>query len=314
MNKKILSLILTCLIIIPSSGLAAMPQFADRGEKSENKQQRRFAPAKQDDREDDREDDRQEKLREKLELRLLRDLEDALEDHDLENNNDDDNLDDDQMDALEDHQDQEHEEILNKKLRIKDLIKEKDREFFMQKPKKIQKIIKDDLKEFKQQNSKKYELELESDDANIEIKIESPEHAVRILNLRNLSSSDSISGRIGETIEITSQDPKKIQLIFEVPSDQNNFILTINQEIYTINNLETKELSLDSNTIKEIELKLLTEKKLLKETRDYEFSNKENEIGERLAKINEKIANKQQCLELEDKLENMEFDGFENQA
>ena len=191
-----------------------------------------------------------------------------------------------------------------------------EREKHTQKPKEIRKIIRENLVVPKIKEANKILLKLKNPTTKYNADIKSDGSEIKVLNMRNFSSSDKISGRIGENIQLTMSEPKSLSLIFEVPTDQAEIILDLNNQQYTINIEELKQSSqnLDNNTFEEAEIKYLTNKKLLKESSDYKFENKDNKTGKRLERVKTKIENKEECKNLFIELKQTEFDGYEDRA
>ncbi len=191
-----------------------------------------------------------------------------------------------------------------------------EREKHTQKPKEIRKIIRENLVAPKIQEANKILLKLKNPTSKYNAVIKSNGSEIKVLNMRNFSSTDTISGRIGENIQLSISEPKSLSLIFEVPKDQAEIMLDLNNEQYTINIEELKQSSqnLDNNTFEEAEIKYLTDKKLLKESSDYRFENKDNNAGKRLEKVKAKIENKEECKNLFIELQQTEFDGYEDRA
>ena len=197
----------------------------------------------------------------------------------------------------------------------REMLKE-EREKHTQKPKETRKIIRENLVAPKIQEANKILLKLKNPTTKYNAVIKSDGSEIKVLNMRNFSSSDSISGRIGENIQLTISEPKSLSLIFEVPTDQAEIMLDLNNQQYTINIEELKQSSqnLDNNTFEEAEIKYLTDKKLLKESSDYKFENKDNNTGKRLERVKTKIENKEECKNLFIELQQTEFDGYEDRA
>jgi len=185
-----------------------------------------------------------------------------------------------------------------------------------QKPKQVRRIIKNNLAVPPKMLGSKIILKLNNPKLNITGSISSEDLGVRVLKIKNFKPSDSISSRVGQNIEFKTENAHDIALIFEIPSSQDSFQLLINEKQYTINikDLKDKNISLSHPDIKDIDLAFLTNKKILKESKDYEFENKNNKIAKRLQQVRQNSEKKQECKNLLLELKQTEYDGFEEKA
>jgi len=185
-----------------------------------------------------------------------------------------------------------------------------------QKPRKLRKIIKNNLAIPPKMMGSKVMLKLENPERNIAGSISADGLGIRVLKLKNFQTTDAISGRVGQTIDFKTQNAHNLTLIFEVPSDQASFTLNLNDQDYTIEIADIKKANkkLRNSDIKNVEVKFLTNKKILKESKDYVFENKKNKVANRLEKVRLNAEQKQECKNLFLELKQTEFDGFEQRA
>ena len=183
-----------------------------------------------------------------------------------------------------------------------------------QRPVRTNKIIKKDLKEIPISQGTKIKLELETN-SKTEVSLSADGQNIKLLNLKGFENSDAISARLGSEINLSLDSTRKINLILELPSSQDSLTVNVNGESTTI---ETSNL-IDAEFKKQnpdyiIEAKYLTQKKVIKEQKDYSFENKDNNVSERLEKVLDRIESKKECKDLFENLKNTEFDGFEGEA
>ena len=185
-----------------------------------------------------------------------------------------------------------------------------------QKPKQIKRIIKNNLAIPPKMLGTKMILKLNNPKVNITGSISTKDLGVRVLKLKNFKPSDKISSRVGQSIEFKTENAHDIALIFEIPNSQDSFELLLNEKQYIINikDLKDKNISLSHPDIKDIDLAYLTNKKILKESKDYEFENKNNKIAKRLQLVRQNSEKKQECKNLLLELKQTEYDGFEEKA
>ena len=323
MNKKLSMLIITCLLATPLSAFAQMPNFALKLENIERKTNIFQKPIR-----NILQEEKQKLIetKDKIENKIQRErLELIKKNENLENKLLE------ERQELQEKQQRLENKIIEKKQDLKDTIKQplapsqkrnllkefiksEDQKFHIQRPQQIKKILKPNLKLPQEFQSKKYHLQIKSSDNPISGSLSTQDRGVRILNLRNLGAEDQISGRIGETIDFKTQEAKDITILFEIPSSQSEFTLILNNQTYQLSTDGVKKEELKNSELDSVTIKHLTNKKILKESKDYIFENKGNAVENRLKAARNKLQNKKECLELHSQLKSMEFDGFENRA
>jgi len=153
-------------------------------------------------------------------------------------------------------------------------------------------------------------------EAGIPASFYSDSEKVKLLGMRNLTSSDRISSRVGASIDFATEETKDVTLVFELHPSSTEMKFTLQGEPVKTSIRELiegpKKFKLEG--AKELKLSYLTNRKILRTVGDYKFENKDNQVGQRLERVRAKAQQHKECTQLRSDLKNMEFDGFENRA